>query len=194
MTENRPRDAKLYDLPLDDPQFLADLSWVECLIQYTFKDRMGIREGLYTDKTRTGRLPDGVLLTESNYGIGQLGDAIMKATVMDFLIDERREYNGERLSRGKVEVWASLIVRETYLGHRADELGISALIKTRYHSKWLGVKAYSTTIEAIIGAVYRDCAGDPVVLRRVVGILLGVNLVADESRAVAEDGARSDQE
>jgi dsRNA-specific ribonuclease len=136
---------------MDDPIFLTDKEHMERLLQYTFKRPELLREAMYSSKGIPARLPGGRLLHEANFHLAQVGDAVLRTTLLDHWHEHQSATIGARESRLQV------LVTDKNLALVAETHGIVSLLHKRYPSDGRSgpsKKAVPTTVEAIIGAVW----------------------------------------
>lgn len=161
------------DLLMDDPAFLAQKTHVENVLQYLFKRPELLREAMYCFKGVPARLPSGQVLIEANYQLAQVGDSILRMTLIDYWFEH------ERKSIGTTEACLQRLIPDRNLTIVAQMHGISALLH-KYGGAGTGKKGIPTTVEAIIGAVWYDSGKDVLTMRNILSILLGVTF--EESR------------
>lgn len=169
---------------MDDPKFLAEKVDIEIILGVHFQDAIRVREAMYVHKAHTGRLENGVSLEEANHCLALPGDALLRFVLLDSFWHEVGPGN----VRAKVEELSNrvkMLESDENLSIVADEHGITSLMRKWYPRAGLvGVakKGPSTTVEALIMAVYLDSGGDLEVVRKVVEKLLKVKLNGGQAR------------
>lgn len=175
------RNPRPYNLAMDNPMFLAELEYVENLLLYTFKDRILAREMLFTIRARDGLLENGILLPQFNYALALVGDDLLRTVLLyvwwrEPLLDNRRPCGDPMQERLKE------FITEKSLKVVAQKHGLTALMSKWYPrdgQKEPCNKAITTTVEAIIGAVFLDSGRDLPTTERILSKLLGINLMED---------------
>lgn len=178
------RDPRIYELDMDDPKWLEEEAAVQEILQYKFRNRLLLREAMYTHRAHNGRLENGVLLLEANFGLAQHGDAVLRQTLTDCWFDQL-EPGKKRTTIEAMQKRLAIYITDTNLEIVAEKHGITELILKWYPRDGLkhpGKKRIATTIEALIGAVERD-SGKKAVVRKVLSILLDVDLVGKRQHA-----------
>lgn len=148
--EDTEKEA-ISDLLMDDPIFLAEKEHIETLLQYTFKDPTLLREAMYPLKKHPARLPGGQLLDEANFKLAQVGDTILRSTLLDYWHEQQSGTIGSRENR------LQGLVTDANLVLVAEMHGIATLLRKWYPAdtrQGPGKKCIATTVEAIIGAVW----------------------------------------
>lgn len=127
------RNEVIFDLPMDDPRWLVEKNAVETMIGYRFKNALLLREAMLTLKHCNAQLEDGTILTESNYGLAQKGDATLRWVLLDCWFGQQEDHK-IRSKRGETQKRLENFISDVNLSKMADEKEGDSR-----HSLWIGI-------------------------------------------------------
>lgn len=134
------------------------LRHLEDLLGYRFRDRALLERAVTHASVEE----------DHNERLEFLGDAVFDLVVSAYLFEE---YPGRR--EGRLTEWKSLLVSRATLSRVGERLGLERWIRSGgnlRNRRSLPRSLFGNTLEALIGALYRDCPEDTVlpICRRII--------------------------
>ncbi|KAK0273724.1 hypothetical protein LTR91_004899 [Friedmanniomyces endolithicus] len=143
------------------PRFAAVKTYIGNLLAYNFRTVTNLEEALWA---YPATLSNGSYLPDGNKSLAVVGDAVLN------LVVKHHCYVLE-MKRGPASDLLQQVTCNAYLGAMSSGHEIATFVIMNPGSKAMTRDMRATAVEAIIGAVYRDCGGDHDTLVNVVTAL-----------------------
>ncbi|KAK0262252.1 hypothetical protein LTR12_006935 [Friedmanniomyces endolithicus] len=143
------------------PRFAEARTYIENLLAYHFSVVTNLEEALWAypaTLSNGSRLPDG------NKSLAVVGDAVLTLVV-------KHHCYVLKMKRGPASDLLQEVTCNAYLGAMSSSHEIAPFVAMNPGSRAMSSDMRATAVEAIIGAVYRDCGGDHDTLVNVITAL-----------------------
>ncbi|KAK1059934.1 hypothetical protein LTR74_012251 [Friedmanniomyces endolithicus] len=143
------------------PRFAEARTYIENLLAYHFRVVTNLEEALWA---YPATLSNGSKLPDGNKSLAVVGDAALNLVV-------KHHCYVSKMKRGPANDLLQQVTCNAYLGAMSSSHEIVPFVVMNPGSKAMTSDMRATAVEAIIGAVYRDCGGDHDTLVNVVTAL-----------------------